>query len=507
MSRYQLSEAYSEIYDYRKIEESFDNLRFVDYLLPEHIEEVIEELVWEFRDYGNTLQESFEMIDYALEDQVICESYDELIADVLYEATVDKDKVSITKGKHRSRFAGSAQDRVTTGKTYRFDPQEVERRAKRLGQVKTANRSVKSRMSKLSGPISSVKQANSGSQGGMGKANKSLGGKIVERGQALLKGLLRRGASALTKTGKRMMASGTRAAAAPATTRTARVGSRRVSVTSEPTAETGSTRRAVGRAIRTVGTALQRRMGKDKKTSTATTSASEPDDTKTPKSNVLKTRYRITPRLKASKNTPFASPGDVVGISKGSDNQKMIKMSPQVQDSDSRAPKGPSKFKSPRSSRTSTVSRPETFTRQSATKKTPEPTPTAPTRATRRSSVGEVSPVRQRRGAPSKTPRVDMAARIARRKAQMAPPKSDKPATASTPKPRSRKSTFKSPEAEARYKEQLSKLKEEHLNEILQLISEDLIEAGYTSNLNESYDLIDQMDESTLYDIIQEYLD
>ncbi len=434
MSQYTLTEAYSEIYDHRKIEESFDNLRFVDYMLPEHIEEVIEELVWEFRDYGHTLQESFDMIDHALEDQVICESYDQLIADVLYEATVDKDKVSITKGKHRSRFAGSAQDRVTTGKTYRFDPQEVERRAKRLGQVKSASRSVKSRMSKLSGPISSVKQANSGSQGGMGKANKSLGGKIVERGQALLKGLLRRGASALTKTGKRMMASGTRAAAAPATTRTARVGSRRVSVTSEPTAETGSTRRAVGRAIRTVGTALQRRMGKDKKAPTVTGSTSEPDDTKTPKP----TTDARTPAVSA---TPT---------------------------------------------------------------RTSEPTPTAPTRKARRSSVGEVSPVRQRRWAPSKTPRVDMASRIARRKAQMEP---DKPATASTRKPRSRKSTFASPEAEKRYREKLAQMKEENLNEILQLISEDLIEAGYTSNLNESYDLIDQMDESTLYDIIQEYLD
>jgi hypothetical protein len=41
----------------------------------------------------------------------------------------------------------------------------------------------------------------------------------------------------------------------------------------------------------------------------------------------------------------------------------------------------------------------------------------------------------------------------------------------------------------------------------MQNIAEDLIEAGYTSNLNESYDLIEQMDESTLYDIIQEYLD
>jgi hypothetical protein len=115
MSIYSLTESYSEIYDHRKVEDLFDNLRFVDYMLQEDIEQVVEELVWEFRDYGNTLQEAFEMIDYALEDTVICESYNQLIEDVLYEAT-------ITKGKQRADFAGSAQGRVTTGKTYRFDP-------------------------------------------------------------------------------------------------------------------------------------------------------------------------------------------------------------------------------------------------------------------------------------------------------------------------------------------------------------------------------------------------
>jgi hypothetical protein len=83
---YNLTETYSEIYDHRKVEDLFDNLRFVDYMLQEDIEQVVEELVWEFRDYGNTLQEAFEMIDYALEDTVICESYNQLIEDVLYEA-------------------------------------------------------------------------------------------------------------------------------------------------------------------------------------------------------------------------------------------------------------------------------------------------------------------------------------------------------------------------------------------------------------------------------------
>jgi len=259
MYKYALTEAYSEIYDHRKIEESFDNFRFVDYMLPEHIEEVIEELVWEFRDYGHTLEESFEMIDYALEDQVICESYDQLISDVLYEATV-------TRAKDRSKFAGSAQGRVTTGKTYRFDPQEVERRAKRLGQVKTASRSVKSRMSKLSGPISSVKQGIAGSAGGMGRAAKAAGGSVVERGKALLKGLIRRGGKALSSVGKKMMASGTSASksglASRQSGRATRSGQMALDFEPSTKEKAGSAASSVGRAIRKVGVALQRKAGK-----------------------------------------------------------------------------------------------------------------------------------------------------------------------------------------------------------------------------------------------------
>lgn len=250
MSIYSLTEAYSEIYDHRKVEDLFDNLRFVDYMLQEDIEQVVEELVWEFRDYGNTLEEAFEMIDYALEDTVICESYNQLVEDVLYEYT-------ITKGKQRADFASSAQGRVTTGKTHRFDPKEVERRAKRIGQVRSANRSVKSRLSKLSGPISSVQQAISGSAGGIGRAAKKMGGAVVERGKSLLKSLLRRGGKALASAGRSIEGSGKAAAAAPATTRTAKVG--RITVTTEPG---GAKRQAVGRAVRRVGVALQRKAGK-----------------------------------------------------------------------------------------------------------------------------------------------------------------------------------------------------------------------------------------------------
>jgi len=266
MSRYQLSEAYSEIYDHRKIEDSFDNLRFIDYMLDEDIEEVVESLVWEFRDYGNTLSESFDILSYAASDKVICESYDQFIEDVLTEATV-------TKGKDRAKYAGSAAGSVTYG---RGDADENARLARKLAKQsgkavssrlaseaeKQANQRKEARRARVDGAISRVKSAMAGAKGSMGRAVKTMGGAVVERGKALLKGLLRRGGKAMYGAGTRMIASGSKAASAPATTRTARVGGKQVTVTSEPAAGTGSTRKAVGRAIRKVGVALQRKAGK-----------------------------------------------------------------------------------------------------------------------------------------------------------------------------------------------------------------------------------------------------
>jgi hypothetical protein len=270
MSLYSLTEAYSEIYDHRKVEDLFDNLRFVDYMQDGDIEQVVEELVWEFRDYGNTLDESFEMLSFASTDEVICESYDELIEDILTEATV-------TKGSQRSQYAGSAQDRVTSGRgdimaqqsaakklarksgkavAAGLDAESKQRMSARAARVGNAISKVKS---KLSGPISSVKQSISGSAGGLGRATKAMGGKVVEKGKAMLKSILRRGGKAIYGAGKAIEGSGRAASAAPATTRTAKVGRTTVTTTTEPG---GSKRQAVGRAVRKVGVALQRKAGK-----------------------------------------------------------------------------------------------------------------------------------------------------------------------------------------------------------------------------------------------------
>lgn len=76
MSRYHLTEAYGELYNQNLTESSFyENLRFVDYLQPEQIEEVLESLIWEFMDYGDTLDEAVDTLETIFsDDDVLCES-------------------------------------------------------------------------------------------------------------------------------------------------------------------------------------------------------------------------------------------------------------------------------------------------------------------------------------------------------------------------------------------------------------------------------------------------
>jgi hypothetical protein len=286
MSRYTLTEAYSEIYNPQKVDELFDNLRFIDYMLDEDIEEVVESLVWEFRDYGSTLDEAFEVLSYSASDEVICESYDQLVQDILAEAT-------ITKGSQRSQYAGSAQSRVTSG---RGDVLAQQAAAKKL--AKKSGKAVASRLSaeadqqaqqrrearraRVDGAISRVKSAMAGAKGGMGRAAKALGGAarqagsaaagLAQKGKALLGSLLRKGATAAGKAvygaGRSIEARGRQASQSGLEARRAGKPSRsgQMTLVLEPTTQekAGGKASTVGRAVRKVGAALQR-MGKGQK--------------------------------------------------------------------------------------------------------------------------------------------------------------------------------------------------------------------------------------------------
>lgn len=241
MSKYHLSEAYSHLYNPRKIDESFyDNLRFVDYLLDEEIEEVVESIYWEFRDYGNTVDESFELIDFALSDNVLCET--------LLEATVtfSADRPS----------SGSARVTTAAGRT-RGDA----RKARVYVAKKKVERAVRSGVDRAKSAASAVKGAVS---------------KEAQKAKAGLMGVLRKGArkagSLTRRAGERIERSGESAR------RAAQISASDASYTGRPRSgesyavsasrarsaalsqaqKSGSKRRAIGSAIKELGKKLFR---------------------------------------------------------------------------------------------------------------------------------------------------------------------------------------------------------------------------------------------------------
>lgn len=234
-----LSEAYSDLYNPRVESNLNDNLRFIDFMEEEDIEEVVESLVWEVCDYGNTLEESFKIISHAASDDIINEAYEELLSE------------------SRSQVMALRSQAQRGLQTQKAALQSDLRR--------------KTRKSRVDGAISRVKSAISGSRGGMGRAAKNLGGAIAKArtdGKARLGQLLRRGIKAtgrlIGSAGKKISQSGTTAASAPTKTKSYDVPLMgKVSVSKGPSEKTGKTRQKIGTAIRKAGAAVSR-IGKEK---------------------------------------------------------------------------------------------------------------------------------------------------------------------------------------------------------------------------------------------------
>lgn len=156
MSRYYLSEAYSSIYNPRLQEDFDDNLRFIDYMLDEDIEEVVESLFWEFRDYGNSIDESIELLRLSASSEVINESLE-----LLSESRA---------GERRMQ-------------------QRAEVRAKQKSEREATTRGVDAkirqdqRKARVDGAISRVKAAWKGATGGMGRAAKAVSSGVSKAGE------------------------------------------------------------------------------------------------------------------------------------------------------------------------------------------------------------------------------------------------------------------------------------------------------------------------------------
>lgn len=190
MSAYFLSEAYQSVYKQRLTEDFDDNLRFVDYMTDEDIEAVVESLLWEFQDYGCTMNEAFEFLYGAASPQVITESYE-----ILSEVRNPELRAKARQMKADARVANTEKQIRQTNAT----SAEV-RKNQRASEIKNAITNVRKR---LDGPITAVKSAISGAKAGFGMARdgaKNIGAAVNnarKEGQAKLGSLLRTGARKL----------------------------------------------------------------------------------------------------------------------------------------------------------------------------------------------------------------------------------------------------------------------------------------------------------------------
>lgn len=246
MSKYHLTEAYGNLYNPRKADETFyENLRFVDYLMQEEIEEVMESLLWEFMDYGNTLDESYDLIESVFSDDVILEG-------VLMEL-------------NPYAPAGSREARQYAASTTR-SKRGAERAAKITGALKAAKKTV--------GNIATgVRDAAvSGYRGAKQMAGSAYtaGRKGASDAKAGLQKLVRRGAMAAGSAGRSMEKAGqqarrqaqTAAGGASYSGSSALERSRARTAGLEAAGKTGSKRQAIGRLLRQAGAMVGRAVGR-----------------------------------------------------------------------------------------------------------------------------------------------------------------------------------------------------------------------------------------------------
>lgn len=244
--QYYLSEAYADLYNPRVDSNLDDNLRFIDSMEDTDIEEVVESLIWEIADYGNTLEESFDLISLAASDEMITEAYEDLVYEFLPES----------RSQVMARRAAAKQGLEREKARLQSDVRKDARRAR------------------VDGAISRVKSAIAGARGGMGRAVKNLGGQVSKarsEGKARLGQLLRRGLKAtgrlMGSAGKAVEKSGRKSSESGlASRRAGKVGKGgQMSLVLEPSTKekAGGTMSKIGRGIRKAGVAVSK-MGKSK---------------------------------------------------------------------------------------------------------------------------------------------------------------------------------------------------------------------------------------------------
>ena len=267
-----LSEAYSNLYNPRVDSNLDDNLRFIDYMQSEDIEEVVESIYWELRDYGHTIDEAFELLDFSTSTEIMLESSDQIIAEarkygtkVTYggrrddgysELSPDDIKGGVftgeieTRSKNTSRRGADARAARAAARAARVNTaKEVVKRF-----VSGAQRGVSGAMSGaqrgVSGAMSGAQRGVSGAMGGVQRTASAVSGAAQEgkaRLMQLLRGGMRSAGEQVGRFGRVVSGSGRRAAMPRTYSVNAPGFSAEFNV--PPSMKRGRMRRAVGGAI------------------------------------------------------------------------------------------------------------------------------------------------------------------------------------------------------------------------------------------------------------------
>lgn len=244
MSKYHLTEAYGNLYNPRKADETFyENLRFVDYLMQEEIEEVMESLLWEFMDYGNTLGESYDLIEGVFSDDVILE-------EVLTEARMSPQRMAQRAAERKEILKQVEGEKATQ--------RRQARKAAVTGALKKAGETVKGAATGTGSAAMSAMRAGKQAAAGAYERAKGLPGKAM----AALKGLVRKGAAAAARKGKSMETAGERQQASGLASRQAgkRGSGGQYELSFEPSTKekTGGVRKAIGSLLKRAGQKVYR---------------------------------------------------------------------------------------------------------------------------------------------------------------------------------------------------------------------------------------------------------
>jgi len=188
MSRYHLSEAYAELYSNKLNEDIDDNLRFIDYMQDEDIQEVVESLYWEFRDYGYTSDGAFDVLKEAASDEALTES-----VDYLCEGRIPPKQLE-NRAANRAKQARQAAA-TTANKKENFRRSEKQaRHSERQARVAHAVKTVKDTASKVKNFGTNVFNKVKSYGAGAATAAQLLPGAAATAGKARLTNLLRTGA-------------------------------------------------------------------------------------------------------------------------------------------------------------------------------------------------------------------------------------------------------------------------------------------------------------------------